>query len=137
MKISSLHAVLLVVLLTCTQAAWAQNRFGSRGRVPPYARPPLSPYLNILNQSGAALEFQYFQRVRPELEFRRNDAQFRSNLTDIQRQLEEQRQRIERGEAMMSPTGHATSFFSFGNYFPNGAPTARRPTARRTFSRRR
>lgn len=92
----------------------------------PSRRPTTSPYLNLApdaNVNNPA--FQYFRRVRPENEFRRANALQSGELRSLQQQVEAQRQLLQSPESALGPTGHRTSFMSYGGYFP-GARTAGR-----------
>lgn len=108
---------LLGVLVAGSDAALAQAPPGlSRPRLRPWERPTTSPYLNLLGTGPGSFEFQYFRRVRPELEFRRANTQLQRSVEDLQRQIDVQRQQLQVGSGL-GPTGHQTSFLNLGGYF--------------------
>ena len=115
-----------LMLLAFAEPALAQlpNR-GAAGQPPAqYRRPTTSPYLNLLDGNNSDA-FNYFRRVRPEVDFRRENIRLERSIQDLGRQLsaplpETPRERIR----SIGPTGHPTSFRSLSTYFPQrGART--------------
>src|SRR5690349_18858816 len=91
------------ICLVATEASAQNYGGGSRGRTsgPSMRRstkPTTSPYLNLLNRnnnnSGGGVGFNYFQRVKPEQEFRSNDNQLRQSINSVQQQVNVNRQMI-------------------------------------------
>ncbi len=111
----------MIALSLCLSVAEAQQR---PQRTPtrfrsPQRRPTTSPYLNLLGGgSGRGLGFDYFRRVRPEQEFRRNDARLRRAFQGVQRDLNQQRRMLQSSRSQLSATGHATFFQNYGSFFP-------------------
>jgi hypothetical protein len=90
---------------------FAQNRFG---RYRP--RPTTSPYLSLLqNGFRGSAAFQYYRRILPEQEFRRNEWRQSQSLDELRRRVD--RQENELIQRRMGTTGHATSFLNLGGYF--------------------
>jgi hypothetical protein len=83
----------------------------------PAARPVTSPYLNLLDPAGRGLAFNYYRRVRPELEFRRADERLSRSVHGLERQIPGEENRPT-GQTGLSPTGHAATFMNSGGYFP-------------------
>ena len=109
-------------------AIHAQGRAVGR---PPASRPTTSPYLFLLNRDNAGVGFNYYRNVRPEMEWRReNAAQFQS-LNQMQNELNTQRDLLQSPTSQLSPTGHRTSFMNYGGYFsmPGSAGSAATPFA--------
>ncbi|GEM_PF-1386142 len=115
-----------------------------RPYVPP-RRPPVSPYLDLLRGPGPT--FNYYRRIRPELEMRRQLQLNQLRLQNLQTRVDLQAERLNRllggstrfgtitlpipyggagaGQAAagltlggMPPTGHPTAFGDLGGYFP-------------------
>lgn len=117
-------AFVSVCVLFCTNITEAQqrynraasrylNRFGTRQN-----RPTTSPYLNLLGAGRTGgTAFNYYQRVRPEQEFRRNNANFRRSLGNVQQELRSFKRQLQSPRSGLSSTGHRTSFLNFGSYF--------------------
>lgn len=87
-------------------------------------RPVTSPYLNLLaTDDPDAQAFQYYRRVRPEMEFRQAAERQGTAIRGLQRELDD----VRRGELMQSPTsalgatGHPTQFMNLGGYFRSPA----------------
>lgn len=107
-----------LVLLAAANSAFAQNPSTLRrtGFAPP-SRPVTSPYLNLLRGNGRSTAFNYFQRVRPEQEFRNNANRFRQSLNQLNQRVAAQQQQINAGGGL-STTGHSATFQNYGGYFP-------------------
>lgn len=100
------------VLLVSANDASAQLRptFGRPGS------PTTSPWLNLLNRpGGGGILFNYYQRVRPEMEFRGNNANLARSVNDLSQQINQQ-QALKPG-AGLGQTGHAATFMNLGGYF--------------------
>jgi len=121
-------AIMLLAAATaavCTEEASAQARRRPSGPSMRRSRKPVtSPYLNLLNQGDinrGGVGFQYFQRVQPEIEFRQSDNLMRNSIDNLQQQVNDQQLLLDQAtSSQLTPTGHTTQFFSFGNYFPGG-----------------
>lgn len=111
-----LISAMAVVLLSLTLEAQSPRRF-SRSRIGANRRPVISPYLNLLNARGRNFDSQYFQRTRPELEFRRANSLFNSQIAGLQQQVTSQGQLLQRVQTTLGGTGHRTSFLNTGGYF--------------------
>lgn len=122
--------------MTLLRIAFAATVLLSAGTVfaqaPGFGRPrnpPVSPYLNLLNNSNSP-EFNYYQLYRPQTEFRsayqglnRNLYQTDSQLTRQGRSINELSDRLRPGSAL-GTTGHRATFMTYGNYFGTTAPGA-------------
>jgi hypothetical protein len=91
----------------------------SRPSIRAYDRPAISPYLNLLDRNRS-FEENYFLRVRPQLEFQRADAQLRQGLGTVNRRLDEQQRQMQSTKSALGPSGHTTSFLSYGSYYSFG-----------------
>jgi hypothetical protein len=70
--------------------------------------------------------FQYYRRIRPEQQFRTDDARFDRSLSDLGRSITDLDERIQKMEtsprgSRIGPTGHAARFMQLGNYFSRGS----------------
>jgi|SRR5262245_30249490 len=108
-----LHLLLAVCALgLCAESVSAQPRVG-----PTNSRPPVSPYLNLLrpgNSAGA----NYYNLVRPQLDFRNSIQNLQQEITNNQTAI------TDLNTSMLPATGHATTFLDTRGYFPS-APGAR------------
>ncbi len=112
--------ITLSLCLSVSEAQQGQQRSPTRFRSP-QRRPTTSPYLNLLGGgSGRGLGFDYFRSVRPEQEFRRNDARLGRAYRGLRQDLNQQRQLLQSSRTQLSATGHATFFQNFGGFFPRG-----------------
>ena len=110
--------ITLSLCLSVAEAQQRQQRSQSRFRSP-QRRPTTSPYLNLLGGSGGrGLGFNYFRNVRPEQEFRRNDARLGRAYRGLRQDLNQQRQLLQSSRSQLSATGHATFFQNYGSFFP-------------------
>jgi hypothetical protein len=105
----SMTAGALVLLLFAAPAS-AQRRA-------PVRRPTLSPYLNLLNRNNG-VGFNYYQRVRPEVEFRNADRQLSSDVNTLQSRLNDLKAQREELKQGLSTTGHVPRFMDLKGYFP-------------------
>jgi hypothetical protein len=115
--LAALAALLCLCSLTTERAAAQFSNIPSwqnRGIV----NPPYSPYLNLLRRDAPLFQ-NYYGLVRPEL-------QFRSAVRGLQAQIGSNRQAITNLEqgTEVPPTGHRTTFLSYGNYFLSSAGAA-------------
>ncbi|MBA3315024.1 MAG: hypothetical protein M3552_02475 [Planctomycetota bacterium] len=87
--------------------------------------PPLSPYLNLLNDNNST-GFNYYQLYRPQTEFRSAYQGLNQNLYQAESQIARQGESIEQIGSRVRPgsslrtTGHTTSFMNYGRYFGTG-----------------
>jgi hypothetical protein len=108
--------VLIAALLFPGNTASAQSPTGSLQRLSsgnPYAtggRSPFSPYLNLLRR-GNSTAFNYYGLVRPELEFRGADSQFRQQFSRVDRRFDRVAQQRAMGSNLTS-SGHRVTFMS-------------------------
>ena len=130
MKILILAAAIPAVMLlsSATSAQVGARRF-SRPRVKTYDRPVVSPYMNLLNRgNGNSFEFDYFRRVRPEIDLRRSTAVNKQQLQHVEQQLQRVEQEVNgqfralgRNQSLsFGATGHTTGFMTHGRYFGIG-----------------
>ena len=103
---------------------YGRSRRQSRGRILPFDRPAISPYQQLLRRDGNFTN-NYFQRFRPEMEFRRSTLRnrrsigqlrseagaFRSETTGAIQQLQQA------PSSGLSTTGHPTTFLDLSGYF--------------------
>jgi len=123
MKRFSLTAVCLTLaFLTLASVVSAQvpaTRGDRRPGPRPNQRPVTSPYLNLIGgRPSGNFAFEYYRRVRPEMEFRRNDTQFSQSLQTLQVEVDQQRATTEESIVPnIGPTGHQTYFMNYGRYY--------------------
>lgn len=117
-KIPLITLFMFVQLCLCavTQAQ-APGRAPSRIRAD--QRPAISPYYDLLNRGNRSFEFQYFRRVRPDVEFRQAENRLRQNLNSLSKRVDRPRDQSE--TSMLGTTGHAASFNTHRRYFNTGA----------------
>jgi len=86
----------------------------------PSARPVTSPYLDLSidNERFGGATYQYYRQVRPEMEFRRNNAQLGNELRRVERRLNEPMPMAQSPTSDLGTTGHATTFQNYRNFFP-------------------
>jgi len=85
-------------------------------------RPKISPYLDLVeqgNNNNGGVGFQYFRRVRPDVEFRQAENKLRQDLKSLSKSVNESK--IQSESSMLGTTGHAASFNTQGRYFNIGA----------------
>lgn len=108
--------VLTVIYLSFGKSAPAQPPPGSLQRLhngSPNAvggRSPFSPYLNLLRR-GNSTAFNYYGLVRPELEFRGADNQFRQQFSQVDRRFDRIAQQRAMGSNLRA-SGHRATFMS-------------------------
>jgi hypothetical protein len=100
------------VLALCVEHASAQ---GPDLRA--FRRPTTSPYLNLLDNNGRGIGFNYYRRVKPEIEFREAYERQYQSIRKLDRRLEQQELRLQSLNSQLGTTGHTTSFMSYGSYF--------------------
>ena len=115
-------AIPAVMLLSSATSAQVGARRFSGPRVRTYDRPVVSPYMNLLNRgSGNSFEFDYFRRVRPEIDLRRSAAANKQQLQHVEQQANDQFRELERNHSsLLGETGHTTGFMTHGRYFGIG-----------------
>ena len=122
-RIQAAAVACMITLSLCLSVAEAQQRprrSSSRFRSP-QSRPTTSPYFNLLGGgSGRGLGFDYYRNVRPEQEFRRNDARLGRAYRGLRQELNQQRQLLQTSRSQLSATGHTTFFQNLGGFFPIG-----------------
>ena len=90
-------------------------------------RPKISPYLDLVNQgnnNNGGAGFQYFRRIRPDVEFRQAENKLRQNVQSLSKSVKDSK--IQSEKSMLGTTGHAASFNTHGRYFNNGAASGGR-----------
>jgi hypothetical protein len=98
-----------------TQRAAAQGpASGPAGS--PSSRPAVSPYLDLTRRGDTT--FNYYRRVRPEVELRAATAQNRSAIG----QLRSDQAQAEASRALPT-TGHPTYFQNLSHFYPRGPAT--------------
>lgn len=117
------HVAILAALLaggTGPALAQAPDALGPPA-LTPSNRPVTSPYLSLSVDAGSidSAAFQYFRRIRPEMEFRRSNARLGSEIRSVERQLGYQQSMAQSPASALGSTGHPTAFQSFGNFFPS------------------
>ncbi|MFQ5731045.1 MAG: hypothetical protein ACE5KM_03715 [Planctomycetaceae bacterium] len=108
----------LATLFVANEAAAQRPNIG---RPPVRRTPTTSPYLNLLRRSGGGgIGFNYYERVRPEMEFRAANSAINRQLNSLQQQMQSrnQQQRAISNGSGLGRTGHPVQFMSFGRYFP-------------------
>lgn len=104
-----------LVLGILSTAADAQYRPSSRIR-PPIRQPTTSPYLNLLRgPGGGGMGFNYYQRVRPQLDYLETTQTLGRSVQQLQRQQSAMERQLQTG---LPGTGHSTSFLNYGGYYP-------------------
>ena len=99
----------LGVLALAAVPALAQPRVG------PTSRPAVSPYLNLV-RPGSPPGLNYYDLVKPQLEFRRDILDLRQQVTSNQTVLTDL---TAGGTGSIIPTtGHTTRFMDTGGFYP-------------------
>jgi hypothetical protein len=116
-------AVLSVLAVLTAGEARAQFPFAG-GVTPPYARPAVSPYLNLF-RAGSPAGINYYDLVRPQVQVNRA-------LYGLQQQVGTLGQQVTaegEGTANLLATGHRVGFMTHLRYFQNlgGQGGARTP----------
>jgi len=104
--------VCLVVL--GTQSASGQFPY-NQPATNPYARPTISPYLNLARPGSPAIN--YYGLVRPE-------QRFYAGFLQLSQQVAANQQQLERtgAEAMEPNTGHSAYFMNLSHYYSAASP---------------
>lgn len=124
-------SLLLSVLAAAATTLFAESTLAqSRGRysrpkLRAYQRPALSPYIDLLSSQrgragGRSFGFEYFRRVQPELQLRRESAALEDSVRRLNTELNQQRQQLlqQRGSgSQLSGTGHSTYFMNYSGYY--------------------
>lgn len=84
----------------------------------PYARPQLSPYLNLLR--GGSPAANYYLGVVPERDRRRNERALGAAVQDLERRTEAPAQPDEELVPRLPSTGHPAYFMNYSSYFNLG-----------------
>jgi hypothetical protein len=111
--------------LTCVGPAAAQNYNSPYSRMQPnsFARPALSPYLNLIRGGDPAAN--YFLGTLPEFDRRANAVRFGSAIQDLEERVGgDLALGGEAPLALTTATGHPVAFGNTGSYF-GGGPAAR------------
>lgn len=112
-----------VVLSALGGVLCAQQPRRSNIRQPAY-RPPVSPYLNLLNRNnnsgrfGGGAAFDYYQRVRPQLEFRAANQRLGQSVNVLNQRTQEIQRRAREFQGGLGQTGRPARFMDYGGYFP-------------------
>lgn len=123
-------SLLLSVLAAAATTFFAESTFAqprrrsSRPNLRAYQRPALSPYIDLLSNQrgrtgGRSFGFEYFRRVQPELQLRRESAALEDSVRRLNTELNQQRQQLQqRGTgSQLSGTGHSTYFMNYSGYY--------------------
>lgn len=96
---------------------------GAQAPAPPYARPAVSPYINLSRTNGDP-GINYYGIVRPELELGRSVRQLQQGQLQVNQELAAQQQ-----ATTLPPTGHPVGFMTQATYFMTlqGRGAATRP----------
>jgi hypothetical protein len=116
-KLALLLTAVVLLLLAPGGSVHAQGYTPYRQGYGPYSRPLLSPYLNMLRGGDPATN--YYLGVIPEIDRRTNYARVRSNILNIEQQLEDQTAPTSPAvTAPLKSTGHPVTFLNTSGYFP-------------------
>lgn len=84
----------------------------------PYSRPTISPYLN-LTRPGANPALNYYGLVKPQMETTQALQHFQQELMPLTSGLGQAAEQTGiRQQSLLPTTGHQTTFYNYGNYFP-------------------
>ena len=121
MRTARFIALVLLIQWGFCASAHAQPRGRVTYRPRAADRPTISPYIDLVNQgnNNTGVGFQYFRRVRPDVEFRQAENNLRQNLKSLSKSVNESKTQSE--SSMLGTTGHAASFMTHGKYFNIGA----------------
>lgn len=109
---------LVPIVALALAICWLNGTVEAQSRLQAPRRPTTSPYLNLLRRpGGGGLGFNYYQRVRPEFEFRNDYQRLNRSLQQLQGQTRQQQQLLQG----LTTTGHQTSFLNYGSYYPLGS----------------
>jgi hypothetical protein len=87
-------------------------------------RPVTSPYLNLLATDDPDVQaFQYYRRVRPEVELRQSAERQGSAIRGLRQEVEADRRALlmQSPTSLLGTTGHPTQFLNYGGYFRSPA----------------
>jgi hypothetical protein len=106
-------------------AALALNAGLAQAQVPysqpqltnPYYRPPISPYLNMV-RPGTNPAINYYGLVRPQIQTTRTLQTFQQELQAVGSGLSAAPTSQAQSDNLPT-TGHTTSFYNYGTYFPS------------------
>lgn len=119
MRYATLTGLAALFLVVAGESLFAQfpmstpyGGFNNRRATAP-RRPSVSPYLNLLGGRGVGNE--YYNRVRPQQEFRKQNAAMGRSIQQLQQATAAQGQQLMDYE--MGATGHVTSFMNHMQYF--------------------
>ncbi len=113
----------MVLMAGTAVAAFAVTAADVHAQAPTFGRsgrPTVSPYLNLY--SSGSLETDYYQRVRPQQEFRRDAQQLSSSLNRLQAEFDASvttpydRLTQQGMRQRMRTTGHRTVFMDYFGY---------------------
>lgn len=120
-KLFIVPIVVVLGMAVSAQDALAQRRSHAGPSLRRSNRPTTSPYLNLLDSDarGNGIGFNYFSRVRPEIQLRNQGNKLQGSLDNLQRQAAQQQQEQPKqsGASALTPTGHAATFMNYGNYY--------------------
>jgi hypothetical protein len=88
----------------------------------PYARPTISPYLNLVRPAPVALN--YFGLVRPQIQTSRALQQFQQELITVAGGLTPALEQAGTASNNMLTTGHKAMFYNYSTYFPTATGTS-------------
>ena len=117
----AMAALALVGLLG--SSAFAQGGGPSNLQYTP--QPTLSPYLNLFSNNGPGSGFASQLYVRPQLDQYNYNNQSASAINALQQQLNQVRSSSGFGSSggeggRIRPTGHASTFMEYGQYYASG-----------------
>jgi hypothetical protein len=100
---------------------FASAQFGTLGQAPARPRPTVSPFIN--QGTGGINAFNYYGVIKPQFETNRqfNEMQQRLNVDGSLRSPLQTPQDTPNALGGLQ-TGHTSTFFNYGRYFPNSPP---------------
>jgi hypothetical protein len=96
---------------------FARAQFNTLGQAPPRVRPTVSPFINLGQGGGAA---SYYGIVRPQVDANRSIMDLQQNMQRLNPDGTLRGQAEQQGTSALGglQTGHATTFFNTGQYYP-------------------
>ena len=88
----------------------------------PYARPTISPYLNML-RTNVNPALNYYGLVRPQMQTSRALQAFQQELLPVAGGLPPAVEQASAASSLLPTTGHRTSFYNYSTYFPSSTGT--------------
>jgi hypothetical protein len=88
----------------------------------PYARPTISPYLNMV-RPGANPALNYYGLVRPQIQTSKALLAFQQELLPVAGGLAPAVEQTTGLANNLPTTGHPTSFYNYSTYFPSATGT--------------